>query len=290
MPAVRAMSGETSAITRRLFARRMNATTSTTAASPSSVSARPTARVPPNNASINSSPDVIMLPTASAAENTTPMTASVGTWVLYSSAHTSSVPRNNAAKPPSTGLSCSASAIPIPGSATCEMASEARVMRRITAKQPTRPAATAMPTGSASAPIESVVMDVEPHRHAVRLLQSLGGKDFHRRPVAARPPAKAQHVRRVAVDETQLVRDEQDREAGALLNTPHHGVHRLLARLIDAGGRLVEQQHGGISHQREREQQALELAAGQRADRPRGQLGREPHQIQCAPHAVPGAA
>src|SRR5665647_3356080 len=54
----------------------------------------------PSSASSRSSPDVIRLPMANAAENSTPITASVGMRVRYSSAHTRSVPTMSATNPP----------------------------------------------------------------------------------------------------------------------------------------------------------------------------------------------
>ena len=93
-----------------------------------------------------------MAPTASAAENTTPITVSVAMRVRDSTAQTSSVPSSSAPRPPSTGFTPASSASAMPGNATCEIASEASVILRMTAKQPTSPAAIAMPIDSASAP------------------------------------------------------------------------------------------------------------------------------------------
>ena len=117
------------------------------------------------------------------------------------------VPTTSAATPPTRGLIRSTSATPIPGSATCEIASEARVMRRITAKQPTRPAATAIATGRASASGEMVAMHVEPVRGAIRFLQPLGSEHVfrgaeERRAVAGR---EAQDRVGVLVHQRELV-------------------------------------------------------------------------------------
>jgi hypothetical protein len=49
---------------------------------------------------------------------------------------------------------------PMPGSAMWEIASAARVIRRITAKQPTKPAATPAPMDSAMALRSNVIVNV----------------------------------------------------------------------------------------------------------------------------------
>src|SRR5579884_4206150 len=291
MPAVRARSGETSAITRGLRARSTNPTIRSAAPRPSSVSRVPGARGAPKSASISSSPEASMLPTASAAEKTTPITASVGTRVLCSIAHTSTVPANSAASPPSTGLTRSATASPIPGSATCERASPASVMRRITANAPTRPAATAMASGSASALGEPLIVEVKAQRRPVHFLEPLGGEDVERRAGTRGPsPREAEHARRVAVHEAQLVGDEEHREVLVALEPVEHGVETFAAGFVDAGGELVAQEHRGRAHEREGEQQALELPAGERADRLRRHLAAEAHELHRALRRGPTAA
>src|SRR5215813_4906853 len=151
----------------------------------------------------------------------------------------------------------------MPGSATWERASAASAIRRISAKQPTRPAATAMATGSASA---SGLMDVVIHGRPVHLVEDVGREDRPRRPQARLAPAQAQHGGRVPVDDGQLVRDEEDREPLLLLEAPRQLVQALLPRLVDAGGRLVEQEDGRVAGEGEGDEQALELATRQRPD------------------------
>src|SRR5262249_10300033 len=161
--------------------------------------------------------EVSRLPTASAAVNTTPITVSVAARARVSSAHTSRAPKNSIASAPRIGCRWSASATPMPGSATWERASAARAIRRISAKQATRPAATAMATGSANA---SGLMDVVIHGRPVHLVEDVGREDRPRRPQARLAPAQAQHGGRVPVDDGQLVRDEEDREPLLLLEAP----------------------------------------------------------------------
>src|ERR1035437_387648 len=265
MPHVRARSGDTSATTRRLRARITNTITRTDAATPVIVSAAPTLAGAPNSALINSSPGASMLPTASATEKITPMTASVGMRVLLSSAHTSSVPRKRAANPPSNGFQRSRIAIATPGSATCDSASEASAMRRITAMDPTRPAATAIAAGISSS-LSGGVMRMESHRCAIHLLEALGGKHLHRPPEIGAPWRQAKYAIAVRVHEAQIVRNQQQCHPLFELKAAQQGVDAPFTGLVDAGGRFVEQEDGGPSDQREREQEALELTAGQRSD------------------------
>jgi hypothetical protein len=62
------------------------------------------------------------------------------------------------------------------------------------------------------------------------------------------------------------VRDEEDRETPLVLKATHE-LQSLLAGLVDTGRRLVEQEDGRIANKGERDEQALELSARERADR-----------------------
>ena len=64
-------------------------------------------------------------------------------------------------------------ATPMPGSAMWEIASAANVIRRITAKHPTKPAAAPAPMDSRMALRSSVIVNVIGHFRAVEVLQQL---------------------------------------------------------------------------------------------------------------------
>src|SRR5712692_8440822 len=67
--------------------------TAIAAARPNTISVLDSAPLCPNSASIRSPPEVVMLPIASAPEKTTPITVSVATCDVSSSAQTSSAPK-----------------------------------------------------------------------------------------------------------------------------------------------------------------------------------------------------
>src|SRR5216684_3443637 len=224
---------------------------------------------PPNNASINCSPEVVILPIASATEKTTPVMVSVAILVCASSAQMSTAPKSSVASAPSIGLIRIASAIPIPGSATCEIASAASVIRRITAKHPTNPAAVAIAKESTSELISIVVMDVESNPRAVEFAKRLGSQNLLRYSEARISSAHAQYRRRMLINDAQVVRDQQHGHAALLLEPLNHRVDFLLAGLVDAGGGLVEQQDTRIADKREGHQQPLKLTARHRPDRRR---------------------
>ena len=115
----------------------------------------------PNKASISSSPVAVRAPIASATEKTTPVIASVDMFVLPSMAQIIMAPTSSATSAPISGLSLKTRASPIPGKATCEKASAANVILRITAKHPTNPAATAIAAQTISALASMVVVKVE---------------------------------------------------------------------------------------------------------------------------------
>jgi hypothetical protein len=62
----------------------------------------------------------------------------------------------------------------------CEIASAARVIRRMTAKQPTKPAAAPAPMESAMALGSKVIVNVVRHRCAIQLGKQLGCEDAFR--------------------------------------------------------------------------------------------------------------
>src|SRR6516225_6339435 len=153
---------------------------------------------------------------------------------------------------------CSASAIPMPGSATCDRASPARAMRRMTAKHPTSPAATAIAIESTSS---SLVMHVISHRGAVQLVEQVRCEHGPWWTNARAVATKTQDIRGVAVDDRQLVRNEQHGQALVLLQPAHELVQALLTRFINARRRFIEQEDVRVAHERKRHEQPLELPA-----------------------------
>ena len=91
---------------------------------------------------------------------------------------------------------------------------------------------------------------------------------------------EAQHVGGVAIHDRQLVRDEEDGQSLLPLQPGHQLVQTLLPRFIDAGRRLVEEEHIRIADERERHEQTLELSTRDRADRLFAGLARHAHQVQ----------
>src|SRR6266540_1122388 len=105
----------------------------------------------------------------------------------------------------------------MPGRATCAIASEASDILRITAKQPTRPAAADIAMDSERV-LTQVIVAMVLHRRPVHVLDGLGSEDLPRWSKAGpRRPAQAQHVVRIAIDQAQLVGDEEQRQATLLL-------------------------------------------------------------------------
>jgi hypothetical protein len=82
-----------------------------------------------------------------------------------------------------------------------------------------------------------------------------------------RPGAQAQHVRGMLVHDGQIVRDEQHGQSAFGLEPPNQLVESFLPWFVDAGRRLVEQQHIRIAHQCECDQEALKLSARERPHR-----------------------
>src|ERR1700690_2623906 len=123
------------------------------------------------------------------------------------------------------------------------MASAASAIRGMTAKQPTRTAATATVMETTSAPI-SRGMDVELHRFAVELMQALGRQDRLGRPHARVCMAEAENIRRVAIDHAEVVRNQENCQPLLLLHAPDELVELLLPWLVHAGSGLIEQEHG----------------------------------------------
>src|ERR1044071_3022133 len=134
----------------------------------------------------------------------------------------------------------SASATPIPGSATCEIASDASAMRRITAKQPIIPAAIAIAIEAAMAPASC--MDVVVDR-AADLAQPLRGEDLGRCTEPRALAAQAQHRGGVVVHHAQLVRDHERGEPALAAQAGDQLVESLLAGLVDPRGRLRAPKH-----------------------------------------------
>ena len=95
---------------------------------------------PPKITSIRSSFGVIKAPKAREVENTTPIMVSVAIPVLFSSCQIRMVPRIKVTAPPKVGFTLKRMPRPNPGRAMWEIASPAKVIRFIKAKEPTSPA------------------------------------------------------------------------------------------------------------------------------------------------------
>src|ERR1700733_9147128 len=238
MPAVRAMSRDTSAMTKWCLRRTMKKTTAVLATSPNPVSSPDNAPERPMRASIRSSPDVSMLPTASAAENTTPMMVSVARRARSSSAQTNGAPKNSMATAPKRGLTCSARAIPMPGRATWDKASPARAIRLMTAKHPTRAAAAEMTAGSTMAS-KSMRMRRDPV--GVQVLKQFRREHTRRTKGALPCVSQAEDVGGIGVHDGQLVRDQQDGQSSLTPQALEQSIEPFLSWSVDAGGRLVQQ-------------------------------------------------
>src|SRR5512146_1120603 len=228
---------------------------------PNAASRRVSVAGVPSRASISSAPEVRMLPTARATAKVTPITASVAMRVRRSTAQMRTAPRSSSASAPQKGLTPMMSAMPMPGSAICDMGSAASTIRRMTAKLPMRPAATAISTESASEPRSGVIMDMKSQRLTVDFVERLGRQGRARRSETCATASEAEHVIRVLVDDAQVVRDEKYRHGAGILQPVNHLVELSLPRGIDARCRLIQQQHVGTPEERERDEEALELAA-----------------------------
>src|SRR5262249_48004260 len=153
---------------------------------------------------------------------------------------------------------CNASATPIPGNATCDSASPARAMRRMTAKQPTSPAASAIVADSARA---SMLMHVKGDRRPVNLVQEIrrqNGRGFAK---MRRSGAQTQDVPRMLMDHRQIMRDEKHGKFAFRLQALDELVEPFLPRFVDTGGRFIQKQHVRITHQRKGDQESLKLPA-----------------------------
>src|SRR6266550_5924747 len=146
----------------------------------------------------------------------------------------------------------------MPGSATCDSASPARAIRRITAKQPTSPAASAIAVERVSA---SMVMDVKCYRRPVNLVEQLRGQDRSRRAEVCGASTETEHIGCVLIDNRELVRNQEYRQMPIGLKALNELIQPLLSGFVDTGGRLVEQQDVRIPHQGKGDEQPLKLPA-----------------------------
>src|SRR5579875_204242 len=151
----------------------------------------------------------------------------------------------------------------MPGSATWDSGSAASAIRRITAKQPTSAAATAIATDSSKVSLLMHVILLG----SVNLAKQFGGENRLRGPKIGLGPAQAKHVGRVSVNRRQFMRDEEHGQSLVLLQPMHQFVQALLARLINSGRRLIQQQDRGTPDQGECDQQTVELSARHGPDR-----------------------
>src|ERR1044071_1893303 len=155
----------------------------------------------------------------------------------------------------------------MPGRATCDRASAASAMRRMTAKQPTSPAATAIAAGTTS--VSMVIVEVKLDPASVEPREQILRENFPRLPVAdlAEAASQTQDSGREFMDDRQVVRHEKHRELPLPLQAHDQLVQPLLSGFIDTRGRFVEQQHVRLPCEREGDEQTLKLTSGQRADR-----------------------
>ena len=98
----------------------------------------------------------------------------------------------------------------MPGSAMCDSGSAASDIRRITAKQPISPEATAIATASASvSALIRMLVNVEMHFSAIHITQEIRRENGARRTKACDAMAQAEHIAGVAIHHGELVRDKQ---------------------------------------------------------------------------------
>ena len=124
-------------------------------------------------------------------------------------------------------------------------------------------------------------MDVILHRAPVYLFEPLRRQHIPRWPDEASPATETEDPRGVAIDEAQLVRDEQQGEAPGPLQAIDLLVEPFLTRLIDAGRRLVEEQHAGAPQEGKGQQEPLELASREGPDRLPDHVLGEIDQVEC---------
>ena len=161
----------------------------------------------PNSASISSSPVVSNAPTARAAENTTPVIVSIARRVRFSSAQIRIAPATRATTAPASGFTRSSNAMPIPGSATCESASAASVIRRMSANEPMSPAATATQSSRTTelAATRRLVVNEEADRLTVDLRKDRRREYLARNPETRVVARQAQYIRGESKHDTQVV-------------------------------------------------------------------------------------
>jgi hypothetical protein len=116
------------------------------------------------------------------------------------------------------------------------------------------------------------MMRVEMHRSAVHLLQSFRRQNLDGRAEIDAPVGEAEDPGGILEHQTELMRDEEERKAFRALQPANQLVELHFARFIHARGRLIKEQDRGPTHEREGEQQALKLAAGERSNGLRGQF------------------
>jgi hypothetical protein len=112
-----------------------------------------------------------------------------------------------------------------------------------------------------------VVMMIRRDVDAVGLLERLGVHDFSGGAFAADDAVERVNPGGVAEDHGEIVRDENDGEFVAFVNGGDEFVEIGLAGGIHAGGGLVEEEQLGFGEEAERDEDALELAAGKMGER-----------------------
>src|ERR1019366_3183969 len=130
-------------------------------------------------------------------------------------------------------------------------------MRRITAKQPTSPAAMAIVSESVSELISGPVMDMEINGGSVQVTQGVGSQHGLRGAEAWVRATEAEHRVGVMVNDTEVVRDQQNGDVVLLLEPPDGGIENFLAGFVDTCGRFVEEQNVRFADEREGNQKPL---------------------------------
>src|SRR3989344_114484 len=157
----------------------------------------------------------------------------------------------------------------MPGSAMCEMTSPASTMRFMSAKLPTSPAQSAatsarvMVSGSntmAGAAV-GVAVRMEFLRRAVEFVEHPRIQNFLGRTVAHRFFVQAEHGRCKARHDRKFVRHEDHGDAVLFPKFVDEFVDVLFGELVQARGRLVEQDDVRRAKERECDERFLELAA-----------------------------
>src|ERR1017187_6171668 len=142
----------------------------------------------------------------------------------------------------------------------CDMASAASGIRRITAKQPTTPAAAPVAIERARLLGSKLIVDVVADGCAVELFEVGRGEHGGGTPEERATMRKAQDVRRNTVDHAEIVGDEEGRELPLAPEPLERVVQARLTGLVHTGRGLVEEQDAGPAREGDGHEEPLELA------------------------------